>query len=144
MNTIVFSQEWVRKYWWNLLQQWLNAMQQFIERWKKNTVNHTDNFLHLHIKNICKFGEGKYRWNMCLQNKDKQTRHASGEYKSFIQSHLRVAGQQSQVEQREESGASSNPESGRHTVLSAKKWSALLFGWVPSGRTAPGQRNLEH
>lgn len=48
------------------------------------------------------------------------TRHASGGYKPFTQSHLHLVGQQSQVEQWEESGASSNPESGRHTVLLAK------------------------
>lgn len=52
------------------------------------------------------------------------THNASGAsgsgYKPFTQSHLRVVGQQSQVEQWEESGASSNPESGRHTVLQAK------------------------
>lgn len=73
------------------------------------------------------------------------TRSTSGEYKLFTQSHLRVMGQQSQVEQWEESEASSNPDSGRRAALLAKKKECvLLFGWVPSGRAPPGQRNLEH
>lgn len=64
------------------------------------------------------------------------TRSASGEYKPFTQSHLRVMGQQSQVEQWEESEASSNPDSGRRAALLAKKKSVCccLVGFRQGGR----------
>lgn len=73
---------------------------------------------------------------MFAKQRYTNTRSASGEYKLFTQSHLRVTGQQSQVEQWEESGASSIPDSGRRAALLAKKKSVCccLVGFRQGGR----------
>lgn len=78
---------------------------------------------------------------MFAKQRYTNTRSASGEYKPFTRSHLRVTGQQSQVEQWEESGASSNPDSGRRAALLAKKKKVCVVVWLGSVRAgAPGAK----